>query len=500
MSSSDSRCIHHLLEPAASAHADRWAVTFEEEALNYRDLHRQANQLAHYLRARGVGPDVVVGLYMSRCMEQMVGLLGVLKAGGAYVPLDPQYPRDRLDHMVRDSGASWLLVPEVPGSELGKTGGREIPFARHKDDRLWANESTRAPEVPGLTPRNLAHVLYTSGSTGRPKGVEVEHASVVNFLESMEEILGFQESEVLVSVTGLTFDIAGLDIYLTWMKGARQVLVPRRVVLDGALLRAALEGHGATFLQTTPVTWRGLLDAGWKAPAGFKGICGGEMLPRPLLDDFARQDCALWNMYGPTETTIWSTACALTPAEYAARGRISVGRPIAQTTIHLLDDGLAPVAAGGVGEVCIGGAGLARGYRGQPELTAARFVSGPGGERVYRTGDLGALRANGELELLGRADHQLKFHGYRIEPGEIEFAIREVAQVAESLVVLQVVGGEPALVAYLVAPPGSAPNLREELGTRLPAYMVPEHVVYLASFPQTPNGKVDRQALPPVQA
>lgn len=483
----EARCIHHLIEPAARAHPQRIAVELAGESLTYQALHAQANQLAHHLRARGVGPDTVVGLYMSRRLEQMVGLLAVLKAGGVYVPLDPQYPKGHLDYMVGDSGASWLLVPE----ELaGRSGGREIPFARDPDRRVWASEPVTPPRVPELRPHHLAHLLYTSGSTGRPKGVEVEHRSVVNFLESMEEILGFGDHEVFLSVTGLTFDIAGLDIYLSWMKGARQVLVPRAAVLEGRLLKEALEASGATFLQTTPVTWRGLLDAGWVAPPGFKGICGGEVLPRTLADDFARQSFRLWNMYGPTETTIWSTACELKPGE-----PVSVGAPIARTQIYLVNEALERVPDGEVGEVCIGGAGLARGYRNRPELTAGAFLRVPWnrGERMYRTGDLGALCA-GRLELLGRKDHQIKWHGYRIEPGEIEHAIREVAGTAASLVVLREVGGAPELVAYVVGE--GVPGLAERLAQRLPAYMVPAHIVYIPSFPQTPNGKIDRAALP----
>lgn len=454
---SSSRLIHHLLAPAS----ERVAVSFQGESLTYRELHARSNRLARHLRRLGVGPEVVVGLYMSRCLAQMVSLLAVLKAGGAYVPLDPQYPKDRLDHMRDDSGAAWLIVPE--GEHAGRTGGREVVY--RSGANAWDGEPDTAPEVPDLTDRNLAHLLYTSGSTGKPKGVEIEHASVVNFLESMDEILALTADDVLLSVTGLTFDIAGLDIYLSWMKGIHQVLVPRPVVLDGQLLARALEDSRATFLQTTPVTWRGLLDAGWRAPAGFKGICGGEMLPRTLADDFARQSFRLWNMYGPTETTIWSTACELTPGMLGRPGPVSAGWPIRNTTIRIVD-----------GEVCIGGAGLARGYHGLPDLTADRFVV-VGGERVYRTGDAGALE---------------------VEPGEIEVAIRNVAGVSESLVVLKTVRGEAALVAYLVAPPGAAPDLRDRLAAVLPAYMVPAHVVHLSSFPQTPNGKVDRKALPEV--
>ncbi|MDB5096296.1 MAG: putative non ribosomal peptide synthetase protein [Cyanobacteria bacterium RYN_339] len=443
-------CIHHLIEAQVERTPEAVAVVWGGDRLTYRELNARANQVAHDLIARGVRPDDVVGLNMGRSLELMVALLGVLKAGGAYVPLDPQYPQDFVDYMAADSGAKVLLQG-------------------HED---FGAQPTSNPRPEGLTASHLAHLIYTSGSTGRPKGVEVTHASVVNFLASMAQILDYG-AEVAVGVTGLTFDIAGLDMYLTWMRGGTLILVTRAVVLDGALLREVLETYGATFLQTTPYTWRGLLDTGWQAPAGFKGICGGEMLPRPLLDDFAAQPLRLWNMYGPTETTIWSTACEISREEFARRGPVSVGFPIANTTLHLVD-----------GEVCIGGAGLARGYRNLPELTREKFADG-----MYRTGDTGFFRPEGDLELLGRKDHQIKFHGYRIEPGEVEAAIRKVAGIAQSVVLLR--GDE--LVAYLV---GEEQTLRDELARILPAFMVPARFVFLPRFPLTVNGKLDRQALP----
>lgn len=496
---SDTLCIHQLIERQESRTPGRTAVVFGKKALTYRELNTQANQLAHFLKKKGVGSDAVVGLYMGRSIELMVALLGILKAGAAYVPLDPQYPKDRLEYMAADSRAEVILMPAETEDRLENARGKELPFASATSRRLWKDESQKNPKVSGLSSRNLAHLLYTSGSTGRPKGVEIEHRSVVNFLESLAEILEFSEREVVLSVTGLTFDIAGLDIYLTWMKGAKLVMVPRSVVLDGALLRTALNKLKATLLQTTPVTWRGLMDAGWTAPPGFKALCGGEMLPRQLLDDFSKQPLRLWNLYGPTETTIWSTACAITPEEFRAQGRISVGRPIANTYVYVLDDQLKPVPTGDVGEVHIGGDGLARGYRNQSELTIEKFLPDPfrhGKDmRMYRTGDLGCFRTTGEIELLGRKDHQIKLHGYRIEPGEIESAIRRATGIKESLVMLKDLRGAPALIAYLVTPRMPS-QLVKKLSQLLPAYMLPAHYVCLSHFPQTPNGKVDRSALP----
>ncbi|MBI1862055.1 MAG: AMP-binding protein, partial [Deltaproteobacteria bacterium] len=258
--SSNNLCIHHLIEHQVERTPEKIAVQFEGVALTYRELNARANRLAHFLIAQNIRPDEVVGLQMGRSLDLMVALLGVLKAGAAYVPLDPQYPADRLEYMRADSGARISFTPEDFGSQ-------------------WEDESDQNPEVPDLFSHNLAHVLYTSGSTGRPKGVEIEHASVVNFIHSLIGILDFSQDEVVVGVTGLTFDIAGLDMYCAWSTGATLILVTRRTVFNGDLLKQALGEHRATLLQTTPITWRALFDAGWTAPEGFKMLCGGEKLP-----------------------------------------------------------------------------------------------------------------------------------------------------------------------------------------------------------------------------
>lgn len=484
--------VHRDFERQAALTPDRVAVRWGDEALTYAELDAQANQLAHELVARGVKPDDVVGLHMRRSLELMVSLLAVLKAGGAYVPLDPQYPRDFVEFMAQDSNAVLILRHEDEPDSVARPGQPELVVGR---DRPWSTRPATAPDPQGLAPDHLAHLIYTSGSTGRPKGVEVPHRGVHNFVRSMVETMAFgaEEPEVAVGVTGLTFDIAGLDMYVTWVTGGTLILVPRPVALDGALLRDALAKTGATFLQTTPYTWRGLVASGWQPPAGFKGVCGGEMMPRQLADDFARLGLHIWNMYGPTETTVWSTACELSPDEYDRRGPVSVGRPIAQTRIYLLNEQNLSVNPGETGEVCIGGAGVARGYRNLPELTAERFVA-HGNDRIYKTGDLGFFRPDGELELLGRKDHQIKYHGYRIEPDEIEIAIRRVSGLQQSAVLLQEVDGEAALVAYLQGE-GDAGRIAEDLGKLLPAFMVPARFVFLPRLPLTLNGKLDRQAL-----
>ncbi|MCX6125150.1 MAG: amino acid adenylation domain-containing protein [Proteobacteria bacterium] len=492
-------CIHTLIECQVAKTPSKTAVVFGAAALTYRELNQQANQVAHFLRGRGIGPDQVVGLHMGRSIEIMVALLGVLKAGAAYVPLDPQYPRDRLKHMAIDSEATVILATEGIEALLPENEVKTISFAKDCSARIWCRESLDNLSQTGRSSANLAHLLYTSGSTGRPKGVEVNHRSVVNFLEAFAEILDFSEDELVVSVTGLSFDIAGLDIYLTWMTGARLLLVPRPTVFDGDLLRKFVESSQGTFLQTTPATWRSLLDSGWKAPEGFKGLCGGESMPPQLLQDFARQPLRLWNVYGPTETTIWSTAHEFTAADYQRSGRISIGHPIANTSIYLVDENLNQVGIGEVGEVLIGGAGLARGYRNNKALTEEKFIAhqfqSEVGARLYRTGDLGCYRSNGEIELLGRKDYQIKFHGYRIEPGEIEQAIRQVAGIKDCLVILVDAAGKAAIAAYLVAP-SIKPDIAANLSSLLPNYMIPKHFVALSSFPLTPNGKVDRKALP----
>jgi thioesterase domain-containing protein/acyl carrier protein len=342
-------------------------------------------------------------------------------------------------------------------------------------------------------------VIYTSGSTGRPKGVQVPHRALVNFLTTMAERPGLQEEDVLVAVTTLSFDIAGLELYLPLIRGARVVLASRETAGDPRRLAALLQDSSATVMQATPTTWRMLVDAGWKPARELRALCGGEALPAILAEQLLELGVDLWNMYGPTETTIWSTVRHVTPGS----GGPTIGRPIANTTLYILDGNLEPVPIGVPGELYIGGDGLAHGYLERPELTAERFVPHPfdstSGARIYRTGDLARYRRDGEIEFLGRLDHQVKVRGFRIELGEIETALARHPGVSAAVATTREERpGDVRLVAYVIPTEDAvvASELRQFLAETLPGYMVPSTIVSLGEFPLTPNGKIDRKSLP----
>ncbi|MES1243434.1 MAG: amino acid adenylation domain-containing protein [Acidobacteriota bacterium] len=494
------RTVHELFEEQAERAPDRVAVVSGGDSLTYRELERRASRLARHLEAMGVGPEVPVGVFAERSPELVVGLLGILKAGGAYVPLDPSYPGDRVAFMLDDSRAPVVLAQDRLRPALGSYPGRLVSL-----DAEPPNPGADGMAGPArrADPDNLAYLIYTSGSTGVPKGVQVPHRGVVNFLGSMARRPGLAADEVLVSVTTPSFDIFGLELYLPLTVGARVVLADRETASDGAALRRLLAESGATAMQATPATWRLLLAAGWDGRPAVRALCGGEALPRELAESLHARAPSVWNLYGPTETTIWSAVHRVEPAADGASATAPVGRPIANTRIYLADPGLRPVPAGVPGELLIGGDGLARGYRGRPDLTAERFVpdpwSGAPGARLYRTGDLARYRADGTIEFLGRLDHQVKIRGFRVELGEIEAALAKHPAVRQAVVVARAEkGGSHRLVAYAVFGGGEPDvgELRRFLAERLPEPFVPSVFVALDRFPLTPNGKVDRKALP----
>jgi len=487
------KCLPELFEAQAARTPDAVAVIYEDTRLSYGELDRRSNQLAHHLRKLGVGPEMVVGLCVERSLEMVIGLLGILKAGGAYLPLDPGYPADRLAYMVSDAKVPVMVVQARLAGQLPAYDGLTVRI-----DADWeeiAREPTAAP-VNLTGPANLGYIIYTSGSTGRPKGVMVSHGSLVNFLSHMATKPGLDASDVLAAVTPISFDIAGLELYLPLVRGARVVIISRQIAVDGARLKDALEASGATILQATPSTWRLLVEAGWKPAKPPKILCGGEAMPPDLAVSLAERSTSTWNLYGPTETTIWSTQSHIV----AARG-VSIGGPIANTQLYVLDAGGDVVPTGVAGELYIGGAGVARGYLGRPDLTAERFVPSPfaDGARLYRTGDLVRWRSDGELEYLGRLDHQVKLRGYRIELDEIEVALVAHEAVAQAVVVAREEGGDKRLVAYVVGNHGTTVDigeLRAHLKQSMPDYMVPSAFVVLDKLPLTTNGKIDRRALP----
>jgi amino acid adenylation domain-containing protein len=389
-------------------------------------------------------------------------------------------------------------IPEVT---LATARGTDSPAVRPVliDDEKVISLQPEANPSRRAAPDDLAYVIYTSGSTGTPKGVQIQHRALVNFMQSMRREPGLTETDTLLAVTTLSFDIAALEIFLPLITGARTVIASRSTVTDGHALSELLEQSGATVMQATPTSWRLLLEAGWSGQDGLVALCGGEALPRELANSLIDRGCVVWNLYGPTETTIWSTLCRL---DFSG-GPVSIGRPIANTRIYLLDRALNPVPVGVPGELCIGGSGLAAGYLNRDELTAERFIrdhfSTEPGQRLYRTGDVARYLPDGRIELLGRIDQQIKIRGHRIELGEIEAVIQQHPAIRQAAVVaVKNNDGGKRLISYLVFSPGrslSVGEIRDFLRTRLPKYMIPAAFVALDSMPLTPNGKVDRNRL-----
>jgi amino acid adenylation domain-containing protein len=488
------RCVHQLFEDQAASRPDAVAVVCGRHVLSYGELNARANRLAHFLRARGVRDETLVGLCVDRSPDMVVGLLGILKAGGAYVPLDPAFPRDRLAFILEDAGAKVLVTQE--GLLAGLPEQVAVTVCLDRDARAVAAESAENP-LGAVSAEQLAYVIYTSGSTGQPKGVEITHRCVTNFLMAMLREPGLDERDALFAVTTVSFDIAGLELYLPLTVGARVIVASKDVAGDGTLLAGALADSGATVMQATPATWRLLLEGGWQGDPKLKVLCGGEALPGDLADRLLERCGELWNLYGPTETTIWSACHRVRPG-----APVVIGRPIANTQLYVLDPYGQPVPVGVTGELLIGGDGVARGYWHRPELTAERFVANPlGGARVYRTGDWVRYRPGGVVEYIGRKDHQVKVRGFRIELGEIEAVLRKLPAVAEAVVVVRELSkADTRLVAYYTVADGEAEptgtELRRGLRDLLPEYMVPSIFVALEALPLTPNGKVDRRALP----
>ena len=493
--------IHELIERQTTRSPNALAVSFDDQEITYAELNRRANQVAHFLRGLGVGPEVLVGLLADRSIEMMVGLLGILKSGGAYVPLDPTYPSERLSFMVRDAQLSIVLTEERVIQSLPALTQQGVRVIRMDADSDGISaESDRNP-TSGVTSDSLAYVIYTSGSTGHPKGVQIPHRAVLNFLHSMREQIAVTEQDRLLAVTTLSFDIAALELFLPLTVGASIILVSRELAADGNLLKKQMETSKPTVMQATPATWRILLTAGWSGSKDLRVLCGGEALSRDLANQLVERTSCCWNLYGPTETTIWSL---ISRVEAVGGGPVSIGRPIANTEVYILDSQLQRVPIGVPGELYIGGAGLARSYLNRDELTAERFIPHPfdptPGTRVYRTGDVVRYLPNGDIEFHGRVDQQIKLRGYRVELGEVEAALVQHPAIGEAVAMAREDSvGEKLLVAYLVPRNGEPPapdELRRYLQEKLPDWMVPSTFITMSALPLTPNGKVNRRALP----
>ncbi|HEX6042686.1 non-ribosomal peptide synthetase [Longimicrobium sp.] len=491
--------VHALFETQADRAPDRVALAFRDQSLTYGELDARANRLAQRLRRMGVGPERRVGLLVERSAEMVIAALAVLKAGGAYVPLDASFPAPRLAWIAEDADLA-AVIAHASLREKSPLGADRLLMLDAAGEGTADGADARLSV--GIDPASSAYLLYTSGSTGHPKGVVVQHRSVVNFLASMRDTLAPDADARLLSVTRLGFDISVLEIFLPLMTGGCVEVADAETAADGRRLADRIAHGGIDAMQATPATWQMLVDAGWRGAPDFTALCGGEALPAPLARRLTEDGATLWNLYGPTETTIWSAALRVERVE-GDSGAIPLGAPIANTSLHVLDRGLRPVLPGVPGELCIGGEGLARGYRNRPGLTAEKFVPDPfsalPGARMYRTSDLARIRHDGALAFLGRMDHQVKLRGFRVELGEIEAALLRHPSIAQAAVVARGDDGARTLAAYVVRAEGATSiDVDDVLRTAadlLPPYMVPAVVEALDVLPLNANGKVDRRAL-----
>jgi amino acid adenylation domain-containing protein len=493
-----------LLAPKLARNGDKIAVQDASGSFTYREIDEKASQFANYLVRLGVKPGELVGVSLQRSVTMVPVLLGILRTGAAYVPLDPDFPAERLQFMVADAGVQVLISEiSIPSKLFG-----DVPHLVQIDAASAVADIAAQPTqfaAPVIDPESLAYVIYTSGSTGKPKGVTLPHRAMANFIQAMTERPGLAASDKLAAVTTLSFDIAVLELFLPLAVGATTYIVSREQAVDGRTLGALLEQESISCMQATPATWRLLMTSKWPGRKAFKALVGGEALPRDLAQWLLECTDELWNMYGPTETTVWSTCHLVLSADQNA----VVGRPIKSTSLYVLDINgeLAPI--GVIGELCIGGLGVAKGYLKRPELTAEKFIANPFASElaratqdnvIYRTGDAVRWREDGTIQYFNRIDNQVKIRGYRVELGDIEAALSALPQVQQAVaIVREDQPGDQRLVAYFIATPGqslTSTEMRRQLKTQLPPYMIPQYLVALDAFPLTPNAKIDRKKLP----
>lgn len=483
------RSLPELIHEKALLHPDRVGLRFGERMLTYRKLNNLANQFARLLADYGIKRGSVVGLSVDRSPEMVLTLLAIVKSGAAYVPLDPEYPQARIEFMLEDTEAGFLITEEKYNGRFN-TKGRVILM---EDILRQAPQYSTAPPEIDINMDDVVYVLFTSGSTGKPKGAQITQRGLMNFLVEMQKEPGLEEYDRVLALTTISFDISGLELYLPLITGAEIILTDAQTSKDTRLLMEIVKEQGVTVMQATPATWRMMLES-WHERLPIKALIGGEALSKKLAERLLEKCDSLWNMYGPTETTVWATFKRI----YADDEIITVGRPIDNMYVYILDNQLRPVPEGTVGEIFMGGVGVGKGYMNRPELTAELFMDDPfsdiPGARMYKTGDLGRFVNGGEIQCLGRIDHQVKIRGYRIELGEIEHTLGKQKGIKDVVVLPK----DERLVAYVVLEKGHTARTfewQQALRTTLPEYMVPSNFVTLPVFPLSPNGKVDRNAL-----
>jgi amino acid adenylation domain-containing protein len=501
-------CIHQLFEQQALRQPESVAVVCRDEQLSYGELNRRSNQLARFLRNRGVGPDMPVGLYVERSLDMLIALFGILKAGGAYIPLDPEYPRERLSFMVQDSRAPVLVTQDKLKGNISHEGTQVVCIDAERDAFEREADTSLAG---GAGPENLIYIIYTSGSTGTPKGSFLYHRGFMNLLDWYVRDFAFAQSSRTLLMSSLSFDLTQKNIFAPLIAGGRLILLETQHY-DAGIILNSIEKHGVTTVNCTPSSFYGLVkntDHRFlkKLDSLRYVFLGGEPISVTALQHWLKSPffhAAIVNTYGPTECTDVCAFYRLHEHDYAASAPVPIGKAVPNTELYILDDKLNSVSSGGEGELYIGGVGVGGGYLNRPELTAEKFLQSPfsknGNACMYRTGDRVRMREDGNIEFLGRIDHQVKIRGFRIELGEIEMQLARHPDVRETLVTAQEgASGESRLVAYIVPRGNASPSvsaLRCHLQSALPDYMLPTAWVFLDKMPLSPNGKVDRGALP----
>lgn len=483
--------VHVLYEEQVRALPFKTALICNDKSLTYSGLDILANKISNYLIEKGVHENEVVGICLNRSLMMVAALLGILKSGAAYLPLDPAFPKERLKYMLDDSGARFLIT-ELLLEDLIHTSISKLLIDRDKKE--IERQSDAKPEIK-ITSDSVAYVMYTSGSTGLPKGVKVHHGAVANFVESMATVPGFSPDDILLSITTLSFDISVLELFLPLYKGGTIVVAQSDEIFNAESIIRLIDIYNITVLQATPATWYFLVQYGWQGNKSLKALCGGEAISKNLISKLLPKVGELWNMYGPTETTVWSTCYKITDTEKP----VLVGKPINNTSVYIMSEygRLRPV--GVEGELCIGGKGVSKGYHNRPDLTTEKFIRSPEGDVIYRTGDVGKMLPDGNIELFGRLDNQIKLRGYRIEPGEIEAELCKISGIEEAVVKVHKISEmDERLIAFLRVGPlynETKDSIILKIGERLPAYMIPRIFQTMNAFPLTKNGKTDRKAL-----
>lgn len=483
------RSLPELIHEKALLYPDKAALRFGGHVLTYLKLNNSVNQFAKLLADYGIKRGCVVGVAVDRSPEMVITLLAIVRSGAAYVPLDPEYPQARIEFMLEDTDAGFLITQEKYNGRFQSKGRVILMEDMVRQASLY---STTPPEID-TDMDDVVYILFTSGSTGRPKGAQITQRGLVNFLVEMQKEPGLDINDRVLALTTISFDISGLELYLPLITGAEIILTDAQTSKDTRLLMEIAREQGVTVIQATPATWRMMLES-WDERLPVKALIGGEALSKKLAERLLEKCDSLWNMYGPTETTVWSVFKRI----YADDEIITVGRPITNMYAYILDDQLRPVPEGTVGEIYMGGVGVGKGYMNRPQLTAELFMDDPfsdiPGARMYKTGDLGRIVSGGEIQCLGRIDHQVKIRGFRIELGEIEYTLGKQTGIKDVVVLPK----DERLVAYVVLEKDHTARFSEwlkALRTVLPEFMVPSNFVILPGFPLSPNGKVDRNAL-----